>query len=343
MKLYAVGGFFGSGKTTLILRLARWLCLEKGQRLVIVQNEIGKIGIDDQLLKAAGLDVTPLLGGCICCNLQVGLVSTMLKIVAEDRADVVILETSGMAAPNMLGQILRDSSMPPMDIRFLFLLDLARIQRLKNWFSLPFVEAYLRSGGIVVANKIDAVTEEFRAAFREQARELSPDSLIAEVSLSSGDDLPEVIRFMLDGDPKGHSPCCGDLCDHESHHEHDEVGHHHGHVEHPAVCVRQRDAITVAGFSKAVGQMLVSIAQAASAAGGLIAHIKVFAQDHRGKCAGCSVTHPDESPRWSADPDALSGPVILTVNAIVFGMEEPELSPLVDAALCSLDAAHQTG
>ena len=107
--------------------------------------------------------------------------------------------------------------------------------------------------------------------------------------------------------------------------------------------MRQRDAIIFAGFPKAVGQMLVSIAQAASAAGGLIAHIKVCAQDHSGKCAGCSVTRPDESPRWSADPDALSGPVILTVNAIIFGMEEPELSSLVDATLCSLDVVHQTG
>ena len=102
MKLYVVGGFFGSGKTTLILRLARWLCLEKKQRLVIVQNEIGKIGIDDQLLKSAGLDVSPLLGGCICCDMQTGLVSALRKI-AEDmhstprlqRGDYLLRDSNG--------------------------------------------------------------------------------------------------------------------------------------------------------------------------------------------------------------------------------------------------------
>ena len=136
MKLYVVGGFFGSGKTTLILRLARWLCLEKKQRLVIVQNEIGKIGIDDQLLKSAGLDVSPLLGGCICCDMQTGLVSALRKIAEEDRADAVILEASGMAAPKMLDQILRAEALPPMERKSLFLIDLARVQKLKKWFCL---------------------------------------------------------------------------------------------------------------------------------------------------------------------------------------------------------------
>jgi|GEM_PF-1122647 len=337
MKLYVVGGFFGSGKTTLILRLARWLCLEKKQRLVIVQNEIGKIGIDDQLLKSAGLDVSPLLGGCICCDMQTGLVSALRKIAEEDRADAVILEASGMAAPKMLDQILRAEALPPMERKSLFLIDLARVQKLKKWFSIPFVETYLRSGGIVVANKIDAVTDEFRDLFRVQAREVARDVLLAEVSLASGEELPDAIRFMLDVGSAEPPHECGVSCDHDHHHG-QEPGPRHEHGAHPGVCVRQRDAVAGGGFPKSVEQALGSIARSATAAGGLVAHIKAFAQDSRGESAGCSVTHPDEPPRWSADPGALSGPAILTVNAIVFGIGEPELAALVDSQFCNLDA-----
>ena len=340
MKLYAVGGFFGSGKTTLILRLARWLCLEKRQRVVIVQNEIGRIGVDDQLLKSAGLDVTPLLGGCICCDMQTGLVSTLRRIAEEDRADAVILEASGMAAPATLSRLLHDKALPPMERWFMFLLDLARIQRLKNWFALPFVEAYFRSGGIVVANKIDAVADEFRTDFRAQARELERDVLLAEVSLASGEELPEAIRFMLDGDPEASKHSHGGPCGHDFHQAH-EAGHHHEHAEHPAVCVRQRDMIVGTGFQKGVEQLLCFVARSATTAGGLVAHIKALVQDQQGRCAGCSMTRPEDAPRWSADPDMLAGPSTLTLNAIVFGIGERELASIVDAGVGALDAVKQ--
>jgi G3E family GTPase len=81
MKLLLVTGFLGSGKTSLILALAR-AARERGRRTAIIVNEIGEIGIDDQLMRRLDLDVWELTNGCICCTLTADLITTLQKLDA---------------------------------------------------------------------------------------------------------------------------------------------------------------------------------------------------------------------------------------------------------------------
>jgi G3E family GTPase len=91
-------GFLGSGKTTLILAVARVLA-EMGRRTCIIVNEIGDVGIDGEVLRLGGLDVREITAGCICCQMGVDLIRTLQEVVERVVPDLVMIEASGMATP----------------------------------------------------------------------------------------------------------------------------------------------------------------------------------------------------------------------------------------------------
>ena len=78
MDLLIISGFLGAGKTSVLLPLARFLCEQRGMKLAIIENEVGETGIDDVVLREAGLAVRELYSGCICCSLKIDLVKTLM-------------------------------------------------------------------------------------------------------------------------------------------------------------------------------------------------------------------------------------------------------------------------
>src|SRR5450756_1612587 len=101
MRLILVAGFLGSGKTSLILELARRL-VAASHRVAVIENEIGDVGIDGRYIADHGILVRELFGGCVCCSLSVGLVD-MPKLFRRSRdPDYVLLEPTGIAQPSDL-------------------------------------------------------------------------------------------------------------------------------------------------------------------------------------------------------------------------------------------------
>jgi G3E family GTPase len=98
LKLLLISGFLGSGKTTLLLQIARRLAAAS-QKVAIIENEVGEIGIDGQYLRREGLEVQEMFGGCVCCTLAVDLVTTLRKLEESVQPDRVILEATGVAPP----------------------------------------------------------------------------------------------------------------------------------------------------------------------------------------------------------------------------------------------------
>ena len=93
-KIDIISGFLGAGKTTLIRKLLEEAL--KGEKLVLIENEFGEIGIDGSFLKDAGVEITEMNSGCICCSL-VGDFGTALKEVIDKYApDRIIIEPSGV-------------------------------------------------------------------------------------------------------------------------------------------------------------------------------------------------------------------------------------------------------
>ena len=93
-KVDIYSGFLGAGKTTLIKKMISEGY--KGQKLVLIENEFGEIGIDGGFLQEAGIAITEMNSGCICCSLVGDFGRALKKVIAEYSPDRVIIEPSGV-------------------------------------------------------------------------------------------------------------------------------------------------------------------------------------------------------------------------------------------------------
>jgi len=168
-----VAGFLGSGKTTVLLEVARAMA-EGGLKLAIIENEIGEVGVDGGYVREQGLPVQELFGGCICCTLQAGLVETLRAVDSRYAPDWVIIEPTGLAAPRDLLGVVVDNCPSVDTIRVLTLVDAAR------W---PML---LEAADVVAVNKVDEVDEEALATVIESVRALADSAAILPVSAATG-------------------------------------------------------------------------------------------------------------------------------------------------------------
>ena len=101
MRVIILGGFLGSGKTSVLLQLARYLVdNEKNSfsevKVAIIENEIGDVGIDDKVIVNQGFSVTNLFAGCACCSLSGELVYNIKTIQKELNPEWLIIEATGI-------------------------------------------------------------------------------------------------------------------------------------------------------------------------------------------------------------------------------------------------------
>lgn len=160
MKILILGGFLGSGKTSVLMQLAEYLVsLEKEYhsevKVAIVENEIGAIGIDDKVLKKAGFIVNNLFSGCACCSLTGELVASIKKIQTELDPQWLIIEATGVAYPGSIRKVILDEV--GLDATILIIADAKRWQRLVNAMEL-LVSGQLEDTSIVLLNKVDQIS-----------------------------------------------------------------------------------------------------------------------------------------------------------------------------------------
>ncbi len=93
-KIDIVSGFLGAGKTTLIKKLIAEAYT--GEKVVLIENEFGEIGIDGGFLKEAGITITEMNSGCICCSLVGDFTEALGKVLAEYAPDRIVIEPSGV-------------------------------------------------------------------------------------------------------------------------------------------------------------------------------------------------------------------------------------------------------
>ena len=184
MNILCIAGFLGSGKTTILLEVARALA-EDGSRLAVIENEIGEVGVDGGYVREQGLPVQELFGGCICCTLQVGLVDTLLKARNAYAPDWVLIEPTGLAAPgDILGLVV--DHLPDLDtVRVLTVVDAPRWPMLLEVVE-PLIVSQLTSADVVAVNKVDEVDDEALAAVLTAVSALAPTASVLQVSATTG-------------------------------------------------------------------------------------------------------------------------------------------------------------
>ncbi len=156
MKLLVIAGFLGSGKTTLLLNIAQKL-IQGSNKIVIIENEMGEIGIDGEYLRRNGLEVQELFGGCICCTLSLGLIETLEKVGKSYAPDIVILEATGAARPGDITANLKKFKGQEQKIQVITIVDASRFYMLMEMME-PLLTAQIEAGDIIVLNKIDSMT-----------------------------------------------------------------------------------------------------------------------------------------------------------------------------------------
>jgi len=169
MKIIIFGGFLGSGKTTVIGRLIKGLA-DAGRTCAIIENEIGEVGIDDALLREAKVEVTPLFGGCVCCQISGSLIEAVGRIQDQIAPDYIIVEMTGLALMDGIQELFEKYGRPGVEVRTVCVVDMSRWKYLVTALAHIF-DHQVVGADVVLLNKVDveAPTDRTFETLREKA------------------------------------------------------------------------------------------------------------------------------------------------------------------------------
>ncbi len=170
-------GFLGSGKTTFIAKvLQEWGTAEK---IVVLVNEFGDVGIDGELLASQGGNVVEMPSGCICCTLQADFRNQIFEIHRTFRPDRVIIEPSGVATITTLDWILHAQNLEPVidQINKILIVDATGFKSLYK-ANRRFIEAQVEGAHLVVLNKCDRVDKRTANLTQSAISSINPDVMV---------------------------------------------------------------------------------------------------------------------------------------------------------------------
>ena len=183
MKVIILGGFLGSGKTTSLMLFARYLASisapDKEYKIVILENEVGEVGIDDQYLRGGGFTVDNLFAGCACCTVSGELVTAVEKIKREMAPEWLVIETTGIAYPGLMKDNLAGAL--KLESRIVILTDASRWRRLRIPMD-ALLRGQLENCDAIIINKIDLAGEDALQSMESDIREIEPNAPIYRIS-----------------------------------------------------------------------------------------------------------------------------------------------------------------
>ena len=249
-KIDIISGFLGAGKTTLIKKLLSEAL--KGQQVVLIENEFGEIGIDGGFLKDAGVNITEMNSGCICCSL-VGDFGTALKdVITKFNPDRIIIEPSGVGKlSDVIKAVQGVAEDAPIELNSL--VTVADANKCKMYMK-NFGEFYnnqVESAHTIVLSRTQNMKQDKLEACVAMIREHNKDAAVITTpwdeltgeQLLAAMEKPVSLADMVMAEEEI-CPVCGGHHDHdhddhdhehehEHHHDHDhEHEHHHDHDDH---------------------------------------------------------------------------------------------------------------
>ncbi|MDY5180722.1 CobW family GTP-binding protein [Butyribacter sp.] len=245
-KIDIISGFLGAGKTTLIKKLVADAF--QGEKLVIIENEFGEIGIDGGFLKESGIQITEMNSGCICCSL-VGDFGNALKDVLEKYSpDRVIIEPSGVGK---LSDVIKAVKNIGEDVKInstAAVVDASKCKMyMKNYGE--FYNNQIESAGTIILSRTQNVSEEklskVLTMIKEKNDEASVittpwDQIDGKIILEAMEKINTLEKELLEAhehEHHHHDGECGCGHDHEHHHHDGECcGHEHEHHHHDGEC-----------------------------------------------------------------------------------------------------------
>lgn len=164
MNIVILGGFLGSGKTTVLMQFARYLVSKSdpfGIPVVILENEISENGVDNQLLSRADFTVENIFSGCICCTGTIQLCTAIEQIWEKYRPEWLLIEATGLAYPDDIRKAIMDELRMPANV--LAIVDAKRWKRVVVALE-QFVTSQLFGAAVVLLTKVDLVDSQTEEA-----------------------------------------------------------------------------------------------------------------------------------------------------------------------------------
>jgi len=195
MELYLFSGFLGSGKTTMVMEMAKYLVEKKNEKVMLIVNDVGDVGIDAQLMRKLHTDVHELFGGCICGQLG-NLVNLLLGIGEKYFVDSVVIEASGIAQPVRFIDTIYKFVPDRTNVKVVTLADATRWEELRLVLE-TLITSQIESADLVVVNKADAVDEEtLRNVINDITCVKKPGVKIMPISAYSPGDVHQVAEVI---------------------------------------------------------------------------------------------------------------------------------------------------
>ena len=228
-KITIISGFLGAGKTTLIRKLLEEVYPQ--EKKVLIENEYGEIGIDGSFLKDAGVQITELNSGCICCTLVGDFTEALTQVIEQFAPDRILIEPSGVGKlSDIVKSVERVKAHEDIAVtEKIAVVDAKKAKLyLKNFGE--FFKDQVQHASTIVLSRTQLIPEEKTAETIALLRELNPsaplistpwDELGREAILHALEN-SDVSELIEDDDDECDDPECS--CHHHHH-------HHHGHEE----------------------------------------------------------------------------------------------------------------
>ena len=246
-KIDIISGFLGAGKTTLIKKLIAEAF--EGEKLVLIENEFGEIGIDGGFLKEAGIQITEMNSGCICCSLVGDFGEALKEVLTKYSPDRVIIEPSGVGKLSDVIKAVKNIGDEVQINSTATVVDASKCKMyMKNYGE--FYNNQIEYAGTVIlsrtqnvsADKLDACLKMIREKNEEASIITTPwDDIQGKNIVEAMEKVNSLEKELLEEHEHHHhdGECgCGHHHDHDHHdHEHDHdgecgCGHHHDHAHH---------------------------------------------------------------------------------------------------------------
>jgi G3E family GTPase len=215
-------GFLGAGKTTLIRKLIAEAY--KGERLVLIENEFGEIAIDGGFLKDAGVEITEMNSGCICCTLVGDFEKALKKVMEEYAPDRIIIEPSGVGKLSDVARAVEQVEGAVIGAK-VTVVDAGKCRMYMRNFG-EFFNDQVENADIIVMSRTDTANESKILTASELLKKLNPNASLISTPWDKLDGM--LIKQAMDGDALKKQM---EQLEHEEHEHH----HHHDH-DHDEEC-----------------------------------------------------------------------------------------------------------
>ena len=240
-KIDIISGFLGAGKTTFIKKMLEEAFV--GEQIVLIENEFGEVGIDGGFLKDAGIEITEMNSGCICCSLVGDFATNLNEVITKYHPDRILIETSGVGKLSDVMKSVIDIE-KEQDVKLNALVTVVNAVKAKKQmkaFGEFFNNQIEHATTIVLSRSQNASSEQLEECVK-MMQELNPKAAIITTAWDSIDG--KNILKVMEGQDSLEMKMLAEQHAHHHHHDHDEEctcgchdhEHEHHHHEHGEDC-----------------------------------------------------------------------------------------------------------